>query len=140
MPSPFSLISTDQIKEISGLENRVNVRVIGVDLESLNEGIISGCAIVFENEDRSFVLSLTVTVSDSERTAQSKYGEVFSASHQMGFEVIEGNNGPWIYHMVEINERHVCSSNVSEYAFEIGNVRTDTIPKNNHIFPKFIKK
>jgi|SaaInlStandDraft_6_1057023.scaffolds.fasta_scaffold02002_6 hypothetical protein len=104
-----SLISTDKVKEITGYEGVLEINVINSNLESLNEGITNGCAISFQNDDTSFTLTLVITASDSDRTAQSKYGEIFSASNQMGFEVIEGNNGPWIYHQVEVNDMGIAS-------------------------------
>jgi hypothetical protein len=107
-----SLISADAIASIAGYNGELDVNVINTQLESLNEGITSGCVIAFQNDDRSFSLTLAITASDSDKTAQSKYGEVFSAAHQMG-EVIEGNNGPWIHHLVEVNDTGIGSFTAS---------------------------
>jgi len=105
----LSLISADKVKEITKFDGTLNVNVINSNLESLNEGVSSGCAIAFQNEDTSFSLSLVMTASDSDKVAQSVYGELFSASHQMGVEVVEGNNGPWIHHLVELNSNGIGS-------------------------------
>jgi len=105
----LSLISADKVASITGYDGTLDVNVINPDLKKLNEGVSSGCAIAFQNEDTSFSLALVITASDSDRIAQSKYGDVFSASHQMGFEVTEGNNGPWIHHAIEIHENGMGS-------------------------------
>lgn len=100
----FSLISIDKVKEITGFDGTLEINVINQNLETLNEGIARGCSVAFQNEDTSFSLSLGISAAESEHVAQSMYGEIFSASHRMGFDVIEGNNGPWIHHLVEVND------------------------------------
>jgi hypothetical protein len=103
------LISAEQVKEIAGFKGTIDARVINANLESLNEDVGSGCAMGFEDKEQSFVLSLTVSAANSEQIAQSIYGELFSASHQIGDDVIEGNNGPWIYHLTTINDKGINS-------------------------------
>jgi hypothetical protein len=105
----LSLISTDKVQNISGYDKTLDARIITANLENLNEGITNGCVITFEREGLDFGLTVIATASDSERTAQSKYGDVFSASHQSGYEVIEGNNGPWIHHLVVFNDKGIGS-------------------------------
>ena len=105
----LSLVSAEQVKEITGFQDTVDVRVINANLESLNEEIGTGCAIGFEDKEQSFVLGLAVSAANSEQLAQSTYGELFSTSHQIGQNVIEGNNGPWIYHLTTINDKGINS-------------------------------
>ncbi|MCH9658160.1 hypothetical protein K0U27_05600 [archaeon] len=105
----LSLISAEQVQSISGYDKTLNASIINANLENLNEGIISGCVVTFEREGLDFGLTVVATVSDSDRTSQSVYEELFSASHQMGVEVIEGNNGPWIYHLVEVRDNGIDS-------------------------------
>lgn len=105
----LSLISAEQVQNISGYDKTLNVRMINSDLSSLNEGVANGCVMTFEREGLDFGLTVIATASDSERTAQSKYGDVFSASHQSGYEVIEGNNGPWIHHAMIANDKGIGS-------------------------------
>ena len=100
----LSLISIDKVKEITKFDGALKINVINSNLETLNEGIAKGCAVAFQNDDTSFSLSLGISAAESEEIAQSKYGEIFSASHRMGYDVIEGNNGPWIHHLVEVND------------------------------------
>lgn len=105
----LSLISAEQVQSISGYNEALNARIINTSLESLNEGMASGCVITFEREDLDFGLTVIVTASDDERIAQSKYGDVFSASHQSGNKVVEGNNGPWIHHLVIFDDKGIDS-------------------------------
>lgn len=105
----LSLISIDKVKEITKFDGALEINVINSNLETLNEGTVNGCVIAFQNEDTSFSLSLGISVAESEEIAQSMYGDIFSASHRMGYEVIEGNNGPWIHHLVEVNEMGIGS-------------------------------
>jgi len=105
----LSLISAEQVQSISGYDKALNARIINTSLESLNEGMISGCVITFEREGLDFGLTVIATASDDERIAQSKYGDVFSTSHQSGNEVVEGNNGPWIHHLVVFNDKGIDS-------------------------------
>jgi hypothetical protein len=65
--------------------------------------------IAFENEDRTFSLSVVLTEFFTESDVQSKYGDMFSEVNQMGYEVQSGNNGPWTYHLIEINEKGLGS-------------------------------
>ena len=105
----LSLISAEQVQNISGYDQKLDARIINANLESANEGVTSGCVVTFEREGLDFGLTVVATASDSDRTAQSVYGDVFSASHQMGVEVIEGNNGPWIHHLIELNSNGIGS-------------------------------
>ena len=105
----LSLLSPEQVQNITEYDNALNVRVINSDLESLNEGVTSGCTISFENEDRSFTLAVIMTISESDRIAQSNYGDLFSSSHRSGYPVTEGNNGTWIYHLVDFNDKGLGS-------------------------------
>ena len=105
----LSLISAEQIQNISNYDKTLNARIINANLENLNKGIVSGCVITFEREGLDFGLTIVTTASNSDRTTQSAYGELFSASHQVGVEVIKGNNGPWIYHLVEVNSNGIDS-------------------------------
>jgi len=106
----FSLLSSGQVSTCNRVwwENWHTERSIA-DFAALNEDVSSGCMITFENEDRTFSLSVVLTEFFTESDVQSKYGDVFSAVHQMGYEVQSGNNGPWIYHLVEINEKGMGS-------------------------------
>ena len=52
--SCLSLISVDKVKEITKFDGTLDVNIINTNLESLNEGVSSGCAIAFQNEDTSF--------------------------------------------------------------------------------------
>ena len=105
----LSLVSAEQVQDISGYDKTLNARIINANLESLNEGMISGCVVTFEREGLDFGLTIMATASNDERIAQSNYGEVFSASHQSGKEVTEGNNGPWIHHLIVFNEKGIDS-------------------------------
>lgn len=109
----LSLVSVEQVKAITGFQGTIDVRVINANLESLNEEIGTGCAIGFEDKEQSFVLGLSVSAANSEQLAQSTYGELFSTSHQIGENVIEGNNGPWVYHLTAINDKGINSVLVS---------------------------
>jgi hypothetical protein len=105
----LSLISAEQVQSISGYDKVLNARIINTSLESLNDGMISGCVITFDRDGLDFGLTVIATASNDERIAQSKYGGVFSASHQSGNEVVEGNNGPWIHHLVVFNDKGIDS-------------------------------
>ena len=105
----LSLLSQNQVQSATGFNEKIDIREINTDLATLNEELSSGCMITFENEDRTFSLSVALTESFTESDVQSKYGDMFSAVNQMGYEVQSGNNGPWIYHLVEINEKGIGS-------------------------------
>jgi len=105
----LSLLSPNQVQSATGYDEKIDIREINTDLATLNEDLSSGCMITFENEDRSFSLSVALTESLTESDVQSKYGDMFSAVNQMGYEVQSGNNGPWIYHLVEINEKGLAA-------------------------------
>ena len=105
----LSLLSQSQVQSATGYDEKIDIREINTDLATLNEDLSSGCMITFENEDRSFSLSVALTESFTESDVQSKYGDMFSAVNQMGYEVQSGNNGPWIYHLVEINEKGLAA-------------------------------
>ena len=105
----LSLLSPNQVQSATGFDEKIDIREINTDLATLNEDLSSGCMITFENEDRTFSLSVALTESFTESDVQSKYGDMFSAVNQMGYEVQNGNNGPWIYHLVEINEKGLGS-------------------------------
>ena len=105
----LSLLSSNQVQSATGYDGKIDIREINTDLATLNEDLSSGCMITFENEDRTFSLSVALTESFIESDVQSKYGDMFSAVNQMGYEVQNGNNGPWIYHLVEINEKGLGS-------------------------------
>jgi len=105
----LSLLSPSQVQSATGFDGKIDIREINTDLATLNEDLSSGCMITFENEDRSFTVSVALTESFTESDVQSKYGEMLSAVNQMGYEVQSGNNGPWIYHLVEINEKGLGS-------------------------------
>ena len=105
----LSLLSQNQVQSATGFNEKIDIREINTDLATLNEDLSSGCMITFENEDRTFSLSVALTESFTESDVQSKYGDMFSAVNQMGYEVQSGNNGPWIYHLVEINEKGMGS-------------------------------
>jgi len=105
----LSLISAEQVQNISGYDQKLDARIINANLESANEGVTSGCVVTFEREDLDFGLTVIATASDSERTAQSQYGDVYSASQGSGYEVVDGNNGPWIHHLIIFNDKGLGS-------------------------------
>lgn len=105
----LSLLSQSQVQSATGFDGKIDIREINTDLAELNEDLSSGCMIAFENEDRTFSLSVVLSEFFTESDLQSKYGDVFSAVNQMGYDVQSGNNGPWIYHLVEINEKGMGS-------------------------------
>ena len=105
----LSLISAEQVQSITGYDKTLNARVVNANLESLNEGMGSGCVITFEREGLDFGLTIMASAFNDENIAQSKYGEVFSASHQSGKEVTNGNNGPWVYHQVVFKDMGIDS-------------------------------
>lgn len=105
----LSLLSPSQVQSATGFDEKIDIREINTDLATLNEDLSSGCMITFENEDRTFSLSVALTESLTESDVQSRYGEMFSEVNQMGYEVQSGNNGPWTYHLVEINEKGLGS-------------------------------
>jgi len=105
----LSLLSQSQVQSATGFDEKIDIRDINTDLATLNEDLSSGCMIIFENEDRTFSLSVMLTEFFTESDLQSKYGDMFSEVNQMGYEVQSGNNGPWIYHLVEINEKGMGS-------------------------------
>ena len=105
----LSLISIEQIAEITGYDGVIQINSMDSNVEVNKEGIADGCFIGYQNEDTSFALTVVVTASESDRTAQSKYGEMFSMSHQQGFDVIEGYNGPWVHHAFEVHENGIGS-------------------------------
>jgi len=88
----------------------LTLSMINSNLETLNEGATSGCAFVFESDDGSFTLSLALTILDSDAIAQSRYAELLSTSQQSGYPITEGNNGPWIYHLIEFNDLGLAST------------------------------
>jgi len=105
----LSLISAEQVQSISGYDKKPDARIINGNLESANEGVTSGCVVTFEGEGMDFGLTVIATASDSERTAQSQYGDVYSASQGSGYEVTDGNNGPWIHHLIVFNDKGLGS-------------------------------
>jgi len=105
----LGLISAEQVQSITGYDKTLNARIINANLESLNDGIISGCVVTFEREGLDFGLTVAASASNDDRVAQSIYGDVFSASHQAGAQVTDGNNGPWIHHLAVFNENGIDS-------------------------------
>jgi len=105
----LSLISIENVKEITNFDGELKINMINSNLETLNEGLTSGCVMAFQTVDTSFSLTVGVSEAESEEIAQSKYSEITLGAEQMGVEVIEGNNGPWVHHLLEINNMGIGS-------------------------------
>ena len=105
----LSLISTDQVKEITGFEGTVNARVINGDLAASNDDIESGCLIGFENEDRSFALSLSVSTSNTANITKEKFEQTLTMAEMLKIpaEIISENG--WEYYAIDVAQSGIDS-------------------------------
>ena len=105
----MSIILPHQVQSMSHYPEQLKLSDINSNLETLNEEVTSGCAFNFESDDGSFYISLMLAILDSDAVAQSRYAELLSTSQQSGYPITEGNNGPWIYHLIEFNDKGLGS-------------------------------
>ena len=100
----MSIIPPHQVQSMAYYPEPLELSMINSNLETLNEEATSGCAFVFESDDGSFTMSIALTTLDSDSISQSRYAELLSTSQQSGYQITEGNNGSWIYHLIEFND------------------------------------
>ena len=100
----LSLISVDQVKEITGFEGMIESRIIDGDLTLLNDDLKSGCMSGFENEDGSFSLGIIATVAKTSDATKEKFDESLTMAESLDIPVeIMSENG-WEYFVVDIKQ------------------------------------
>ena len=105
----LSLISTDQVKEITGFEGTVNARVINDELTALNDDVESGCLIGFEDEDNSFALSLSVLTLNTTDITKEKFEQTLTMAEMLKIPVeIISENG-WDYYAIDVGQSGIDS-------------------------------
>ena len=105
----MSIILPHQVQSMAHYSEQLELSDINSNLATLDEDLTSGCAFNFESDDGSFYLSLMLVILDSDAVAQSRYSELLSTSQQSEYPITEGNNGPWIYHLIEFNDKGLGS-------------------------------
>lgn len=106
----MSLLSSDQVKSATGFEGDIVTRIIADNLAELNDDVSSGCLVGFENEDRSFSLSLAASVSTTVEATEQKYSQTLSQIESMDLSAESGNINGWEYYVVEINQSGLGSA------------------------------
>ncbi len=105
----LSLISTDQVKEITGFDDAIDARVINGDLAALNDDVESGCLIGFEDEDNSFALSLSVLTLNTADITKEKFDQTLTMAEMLKIPVeIISENG-WDYYAIDVGQSGIDS-------------------------------
>ncbi len=105
----LSLISTDQVKEITGFDDAIDARVINSDLAALNDDVESGCLLVFENEDRLFTISLSAVVSTSVDVTKEKFEQTLTMAKMMDIPVEMISENEWEYYAMDVGQSGIDS-------------------------------
>ncbi len=100
----LTFLSADQVQNITGHDDTLDVRVVDSELSSIKDKVMSGCDVSFENKDHSEIISLSVMVSNTVYNAQSKYAEILFSAESIGFPVQIENGSHWTYNIIEINQ------------------------------------
>ncbi len=105
----LSLISTEQVKEITGFDDAIDARVINSDLVALNDDVESGCLIVFENEDRLFTVSLSAVVSTSVDVTKEKFEQTLTMAKMMDIPMELISENEWEYYAMDVGQSGIDS-------------------------------